>query len=86
MYLLGGVQKRPQQADRIQDVQGARLDSRGPRLAVRLHVPLDEPRLHTVAGELGGREQPRWTGADDQDVVPCHCMPPEKRGGPEFDI
>ena len=46
----------------------------GARLAVRPHLPLDEPRFHAVAGEFGGGEQPGRASADDQDVVgPSPC-------------
>jgi hypothetical protein len=56
--VLGGIEERRQQADGIQDLERAGLDRRGACLAVRPCVPLDEPRCHSVAGELGGGEQP----------------------------
>ena len=62
------------QADGIQDLERAGLDRGGARLAVRPHLPLDEPRFHAVAGELGGGEQPGRAGADDQDVVSRHSI------------
>src|SRR5262249_53366604 len=67
--VLGGIEERLQHADGFQDLEGTGLDRRGPRLAVRPRVPLDEPRLYSVAGELGGGEQARRASADDQDVV-----------------
>ena len=75
--VLGGLEERRQQADGIQDLQGARLDRRGPRLVVRTYLLLDEPHVHAVAGELGGGEKPGGAGADDQDVVSRHSSPPE---------
>ena len=58
MNVLGRIDERRQQANGIQDLERAGLDRRSARLAVRLHVPLDEPRFHAVAGELGSSEQP----------------------------
>ena len=78
--VLGGIEERRQQADGIQDLEGAGLDRRGARLAVRPHLPLDEPRVHAVAGELGGGEQPGRAGADDQDVVSRHSITPGEAG------
>ena len=49
--VLGGLEERRQQVDGIQDLEGARLDRCGARLAVRLHLPLDEPH----ASRRGGR-------------------------------
>ena len=72
--MLGGIEERRQQADGIQDLERAGLDRRGARLAVRPHLPLDEPRFHAVAGEFGGGEQPGRAGADDQDVVSRHSI------------
>ena len=72
--VLGGIEERRQQADGIQDLEGAGLDRRGARLAVRPHLPLDEPRFHAVAGEFGGGEQPGRASADDQDVVSHHSI------------
>jgi len=74
--VLGGLEERRQQADGIQDLEGARLDSRGARLAVRPHLLLDEPHGHAVAGELGGSEQPGGAGADNQNVVSRHPITP----------
>jgi hypothetical protein len=39
----------------------------------------DEPRLNTMAGELGGGEQAGRTRADDQDVVGHHSISLGKR-------
>ena len=72
--VLGGIEERRQQADGIQDLERAGLDRRGACLAVRPHLPLDESRLHAVAGELGGGEQPGRASADDQDVVSRHSI------------
>ena len=72
--VLGGVEERRQQADGIQDLEGAGLDRRGARLAVRPHLPLDEPRLHAVAGELGGGEQPE--GPAPMIKTSFRAMPP----------
>jgi hypothetical protein len=63
--VLGGLEERRQQADRIQDLEGARLDRCGARLTVRLHLPLDEPHAHSMAGELAGGEQSGRAGADN---------------------
>ena len=65
MDVLGRIDKRRQQANGIQDLERAGLDRGRACLAVRLHVALDEPRLHAVAGELGGGEQPGRARADD---------------------
>ena len=78
---LGGVQERLHQADGIQNLKGAGLDCRSARLAVRPHLPLDEPCFHAVAGELGGGEQPGRASADDQDVVSYHSITLGKRPG-----
>lgn len=51
-HVLRGLQERRQQADGIQDLQGARLDRRGARLVVQPHILLDEADVHAVAGEL----------------------------------
>jgi len=67
--MLGGGEKRRQQADGLEDLQRVRLDRRRARLAVRPPVALDQPRLHVVAGELGSGEQSGGAGADDHDVV-----------------
>src|SRR5215203_2575036 len=67
--VLGGLEERRQQADGIQDLQGARLYRGGPSLVVRPHLPFHEPRIHAVAHELGGGEKPRGAGADDQNVL-----------------
>lgn len=77
--VLGGLEERRQQADGIQDLEGARLDRRGARLAVRPHLPLDEPHAHAVAGELAGSEQPGGAGADNQDVVSRHSITPGRQ-------
>jgi hypothetical protein len=74
--VLGGLQERRQQSDGFQDLQGAGLDHRGARLVVRLHLLLDEPCFHAVAGELGGGEQPGGAGTDDQDLVSRHPATP----------
>ena len=77
--LLRDIEKRLQQSDGIQNLERPRLDRRGTRLAVRPHVALDEPRAHSVAGELGGGEQPGRPSADDQDVVvACHSISPKR--------
>jgi hypothetical protein len=78
--VLGGIQERLQQADGLQDLEGAWLDHRGPRLAVRPGLlPLDEPCFHAVAGELGSGEQAGRASADDQDVVSRHSISVETR-------
>ena len=74
--VLRGIEERLQQADGIQDLQGARLDHRGARLVVRAHLLLDEPRPYAVAGELDGGEHPRGSGADNQNVVSRHPITP----------
>jgi hypothetical protein len=79
--VLGCIEKRLQQADGTQDLEGAGLDRRGARLVVRPHVPLDEPRFHAVAGEFSGGEQPGGASADDQDVVSRHAISPGKLAG-----
>ena len=58
MNVLSRLQKLRQQADRVQNLEGAGLDSRRPSLAVRLHVALDDPRRNTVPCKLGRGEQP----------------------------
>jgi hypothetical protein len=63
--VLGCIEERLQQADRIQDLEGAWLDRRGTRLAMRPHLSLDESRFHAVAGEFGSGEQPGRASADD---------------------
>ena len=74
--VLGRIEKRRQQADGIQDLERAGLDRGGARLAVRPNVALDEPRFHTVAGELGGGEEAGRTGADDEDFyIRSHVEP-----------
>src|SRR5215204_2207334 len=75
--VLGGLEERRQQADGIQDLQGARLYRGGPSLVVRPHLPFHEPRIHAVAHELGGGEKPRGAGADDQNVL-SHQYHPRK--------
>ena len=67
--MLGGIEERRQRADGVQDLQGAGLDRRRARFAVRPRFSLDEPRVNTMAGELGGREQTGRTRTDDQDVA-----------------
>src|ERR671911_1199790 len=71
-----GSEERLKQADGIKDLQGAGLDHRGASLVVRACLPLDEPRPYAVAGELGGGEHPRGSGADDQNVVVRHGITP----------
>jgi hypothetical protein len=51
--VLGGIEERWQQADGIEDLEGAGLNRRGARLTVRLNLSLDEPRFHAVASEFG---------------------------------
>src|SRR5829696_4443764 len=75
--VLGGLEERRQQADGIQDLEGARLYRGGPSLVVRPHLPFHEPRIHAVAHELGGGEKPRGAGADDQNVL-SHQYHPRK--------
>jgi hypothetical protein len=72
--VLGRVEERRQRADGLQDLEGAGLDRRRARFAVRPHVSLDEPRRNTMAGELGGGEQAGRARADDQDVVGHHSI------------
>jgi hypothetical protein len=67
--VFGGIEKWRQQADGIEDIEGAGLDRRGARLAVRPHLPFDEPRFYAVAGEFGGGEEPGRASANDQDIV-----------------
>src|SRR6516165_5984410 len=67
--VIGGSEKRRQQADGLQYLERPRLNRRGARLAVRLRVALDEPRVHAVPGELGSGEQPGRPSANDQDIV-----------------
>ena len=55
--MLGRLQERRQQADRVQDLKCARLDRRGASLAVRLNLPLDKPYAHSVTGQFAGSEQ-----------------------------
>jgi hypothetical protein len=55
--VLGRLQERRQQADRVQDLECARLDRRGASLAVRLNLPLDKPYAHSVTGQFAGGEQ-----------------------------
>ena len=66
--VLGRLKERRKQIDGIQDLKGARLDRRGARLSVPLHVPFDQPHLYAVAGEFAGHEQAGRAGADNQDV------------------
>jgi hypothetical protein len=88
--VLRGLEERRQQVDGIQDLEGARLDRCGACLAVRLHLPLDEPHAHSVAGELAGSEQSGrdiaaivatppakvWivTACPDKSIVPQRCL------------
>jgi hypothetical protein len=72
--VLGGVEERRQRTDGIQDLERAGLDRRGACLAVWPHLSLDEPRVNTMAGELGGGEQPGRARPDDQDVVSIHSI------------
>jgi hypothetical protein len=73
--VIGGSEKRRQQADGIQYLERPRLNRSGARLAVWPRVALDEPCVHAVAGKLGGGEQPGRPGADDQDIVSRHSIP-----------
>lgn len=77
--VLGRVEEGRQRADGLQDLEGAGLDRRRARFAVRPHVSLDEPRRNTMAGELGGGEQAGRARADDQDVVGRHFISLSKR-------
>ena len=52
------LEERRKQTDGFQDLEGAGLDRRGTRLAVRPDLPLDEPRAHAVAGELAAANSP----------------------------
>src|SRR5580700_1379523 len=72
--VLGRIKERGKQTDRIQNLEGARLDRRGTRFPMRTHLPLNEPHLHAMAGELASSEQPRGAGADNQDVVSLHFL------------
>ena len=72
--VLGRVEERLQQADGVENLEGAGLDRGGARLAVRAHLPLDEPRPHTMASELGGGEQP--DGPAPMIRTSLRAMPP----------
>lgn len=72
MHLLGSRQEGRERAGGFEDLQGAGLNGSGARLAVRLGLALDEPRRHAMPGQLSRREQPRRTGADDQNVAWAH--------------
>jgi hypothetical protein len=72
--VLGPIKEPGKQTDRIQDLEGTRLDRRGTRFPMRTHLPLNEPHLHPMAGELASSEQPGRTGADNQDVVSVHFL------------
>jgi len=70
--VLRCLEKRRKQTNGIQDLKRARLDRRGARLPVTLDLLLDQPHLYSVAGEFTGSEQPRRSGAHNQDFVLCH--------------
>jgi hypothetical protein len=74
--MLGGLHKGRQQADGIEDRKRARLDRCGACFPVPLCVTLDQPHVHAVADKLGGSEQPRRAGANDQNFL-CHDQLPE---------
>ena len=90
---LACLEEQRQQTDGIQDLEGTRLDRRGPRLVVGLNLVLDEPHGHAVASQVGSSEQPRGAGADNQDFVfhpswPCKAgcyRKAEFRMAPDFD-
>jgi hypothetical protein len=65
MNVLSRIDKRRQQPDGIQNLERAGLDRSSARLAVRLHVALDEPRFHAMAGKFSNGKQPGRAGADD---------------------
>jgi hypothetical protein len=70
--VLSSLEERRKQTDGIEDLKGARLDRRGPRLSMASDLPLDQPHPYAVASEFTGSEQPRRTGAHNQDVVLRH--------------
>jgi hypothetical protein len=70
--VLSCLEERRKQTDGIQDLKGARLDRRGTRLSVPSDLPLDQSHPYSVAGEFAGSEQPRRSGAHNQDVVLRH--------------
>jgi len=72
--VLSYLEERRKQTDGIQDLKGARLDRRGTRLSVPPDLPLDQPHPYSVAGEFAGSEQPRRSGAHNQDVVLRHQL------------
>jgi hypothetical protein len=47
--MFGGLEKRWQQADDIQDLERAGLDRGGSRLPMRPQFAFDQPCLHAVA-------------------------------------
>jgi hypothetical protein len=49
--VLGGLEERRQQPDRVQDLKGARLDRCRARLAVQPHLPFDGPYASAIAEE-----------------------------------
>jgi hypothetical protein len=65
MNVLSRVDKGCQQPDAIQNLERAGLDRGSARLAVWLHIALDEPRFHAVASKLSGGKQSGWTRADN---------------------
>ena len=67
--VLRRVEERLQQADGVENLQGAGLDRGGACLAVRAHLPLDQPRPHTMSSQLRGDEHARRTRTDDENVA-----------------
>jgi hypothetical protein len=65
--VLGRLQERRQQADRVQDFEGTRL-------AVWHYLSLNQSHAHSVAGELAGSEQSGRAGANNQNVVLRHSI------------
>jgi len=63
--MLGRIDKRPQEADAVQDFKRAGLNGGRAGLAVRLHVALDEAGLNAMAGELCRGKYAGRTCADD---------------------